>query len=174
MFKELNTLKIFLENPTKGFSVRESARILKKAPATISKELKKFAKQNILQEQKIRGSNIYKANLDSELFRDIKIFYTITKIKQSKLIESLNQFYGKPTIILFGSGAHGLDTETSDYDLVIISEKRQEFPEKNKYEKLLKKELNIFLVKSLKNLKNDHLVNSVLNGTVLQGEIKWI
>ena len=40
MFKELNTMKIFLEEPNREFNIREASRILKIAPATASKELK--------------------------------------------------------------------------------------------------------------------------------------
>ncbi len=174
MFKELNILRIFLESPNKEFNVRESARILKIAPATVSKELKKFAKENILKERKDRRFNFYKANLDSNLLKDIKVFYVLEKIRKSGLIESLNSFYGKPTIILFGSVAHGLDTETSDYDFVVVSEKTKDFSEKSKYEKLFKKDIHIFIVRELKELKNKYLINNVLNGIVIQGEIKWI
>ena len=174
MFKELNILKLFLESPSKEFNVRESARILKVSPATVSKELKKLAKDGILRERKDRLFNFYKSNLDSDLFIDIKIFYTLRKIRKSGLIESLNRFYGKPTLILFGSAAHGLDTEMSDYDFVVISEKSKEFNEKDKYEKALKKRIHIFVVKEFKELKNEHLINNVLNGNVMQGEIRWI
>ncbi len=173
MFKELNILKVFLEHPGREFNVREIARLIKKAPATVSKELKGFAKNGVLKERKDRRFNFYKANLDNGYYKDIKIFYTLRKIKESGVIESLNSFYGKPTIIFFGSGAHGIDTETSDYDLVVISEKTKEFHQKEKYEKILKRDIQMFILKELKDLKNKHLINNVLNGIVIQGEIKW-
>src|SRR3989344_4419083 len=111
MFKKLNILKVFLESPNKEFNVREVARLMKMAPATISKELKVLAKKGILKERKDRRFNFYRANLESDYYRDIKVFYTLRKIKGSGFIESLNSFYGKPTIIFFGSAAYGIDTE---------------------------------------------------------------
>ncbi len=75
---------------------------------------------------------------------------------------------------MFGSCAYGMDTETSDYDLLIISEKTKEFPNIRKFEKNIKKKIQIFVVKNIKDLKNKHLVNNILNGIIIQGRIKWI
>ena len=76
-------------------------------------------------------------------------------------------------MVLFGSAFYGLDTEDSDIDLVIISEKKQELPNFKQFEKKLNRKLQLFVVKDIKELKNEHLINNVLNGLVLQGEIKW-
>lgn len=174
MFKELNILKIFFESPSKEFNVREIARIVKIAPATASKQLKNFYLQEILKEKKERNLNLYKANFDSDYYIDLKRFYNIRKIKDSGLIKELNEFYLKPTIILFGSAFYGLDTENSDIDLVIISEKKKEFNNIKKFEKKLNRRIQIFAVKDIKELKNEHLINNVLNGMIIQGAIKWI
>ncbi|MDP2906654.1 MAG: nucleotidyltransferase domain-containing protein [Nanoarchaeota archaeon] len=174
MFKELNTLKMFFEEPTKEFNVREVSRFLKIAPATASKELKRLAKKGLLKEKKERIYNFYSSNLDDELYKDMKVFYNIRKIKDSKLIEELNKFYLKPTVVFFGSGAFGLDTKDSDFDLLIISEKKQEFLELKKFEGKINRRIQLFLVKDVKDLKNPHLINNILNGIILQGGIKWI
>ncbi|MEK6937635.1 MAG: nucleotidyltransferase domain-containing protein [Candidatus Woesearchaeota archaeon] len=174
MFKELNILKIFLESPTKEFNVREVARLLEITPATASKDLKHWAKKGILKFRKERIYQLYKSNLDSEVYRDFKRYYNTQKIKESGLLESLNQFYLKPTIILFGSAAQGLDVEESDFDLVIITEKNKEFPHQNTYEKKINRKLQLFVIRELKELKNDHLINNIINGIVIQGELKWI
>jgi len=73
MFKELNNLKVFFESPAREFNVRETARILKIAPATASKRLKEFAKKGILKERKERFLNLYKPNFESELYLDLKL-----------------------------------------------------------------------------------------------------
>ena len=117
---------------------------------------------------------LYRANLESDFYRDIKILYNIRKIKDSGLLSELNHFYLKPTIVLFGSCAYGLDTSTSDLDLLIISEKTEEFPNIKRFEKKIRKKIQIFVVRNIKNLRNKHLMNNVLNGIVIQGRIKWI
>jgi len=173
MFKELNSLKLFFEKPTRWFNTREVARLLKIAPATASKELKRLSKLDLLNERKERMLNLYSANLDNE-YKDVKVYYNIRKLKESGLIDALNQFYLKPKIILFGSCAYGLDVETSDFDLLIVSEKLKDFPSTKLYEKKINRALQIFVVKEIKDLKNNHLINNVLNGINIQGQLKWI
>lgn len=173
MFKEINILRLFFEEPNREFNVREAARMLKITPATASKKLKEFAKQSILKHRKERMLDLYKANLESDSYCDIKVYYTTRKIRESGLIEGLNEFYLKPAIILYGSCSKGMDTETSDIDLVVISENTKEFPKKEEYEKKLKKGIHIFAVKALRELKNEHLISNALNGSLLQGELVW-
>ena len=173
MFKEINFLRLFFEEPNREFNVREIARLAKTAPATASSRLKEFAQQSILKHRKERMLDLYKADLESASYRDLKAYYSIRKLRESGLIEGLNEFYLKPAIILFGSFSKGIDTETSDIDLVVISEKAKEFPQKEEYGKKLKREIQLFAVKSLNDLKNRHLISNVLNGTVLEGELIW-
>ena len=147
---------------------------MKITPATASTQLNSFAKKGFLEQRKERNFIFYKANLESEIYLDLKIFYNIRKIRESGLIEELNKFYVKPLIVLFGSASQGLDIENSDIDLLVISEKKSDFNQINKYKKKLNRELQLFVVKKIKNLKNEHLINNVLNGIVLQGDLKWI
>ena len=173
MIKNINILTPFLEEPNREFNVRELARIINISPATSSKELKKLAKKGILKGRKERMLLLFKSNLDSEAYRDLKTYHTIKKLKETKLIEILNKFYLKPTIILFGSASQGLDTETSDIDLLVISEKTK-LLETTKFEKKLKRNIHIIPTKNIKDLKNPHLINNILNGITIQGMVKWI
>lgn len=174
MFKELNTIKPFLEEPNREFNVREAARMLKIAPATASKKLKKLAKEGILKERKDRFLNLYRADMENSQYLDLKVYYTIRKIRESGLRDSLNRFYIKPAIVLFGSAAYGMDTKDSDIDLFILSEKTGKPPETSKFEKIINRKIQIFAEKDINDLKNEHLINNVLNGIVLQGELRWI
>jgi len=174
MFKELNTLRLFFEEPSREFNVREVARILRLSPATVSKELKIFAKKEILKERRERIFKLYRTNLENDFYRDLKIFYNMRKIKDSRLIEALNSFYLKPAIVLFGSASMGEDIETSDFDFLIVSEKTKDFPDLKKFERKMERRLQLLVVKDIKDLRNKHLINNVLNGISLQGKIKWI
>ena len=170
MFKKLN---IFLEEPGREFNVREAARILKISPATASKDLRNFVKQGLLKLRKERIFHLYRANTENDYYKDFKVFYNIKKIKDSGLIDALNKYYLKPAIVLFGSASKGEDTETSDLDLVIVSEKTKEFPKLKEFERKIRRKVQLFRVKNIKELRNKHLVNNVLNGIVLQGRLKW-
>ncbi len=170
--KELIYLKPFFDSPSKEFTVRDISRILKISPATASKYLKDFHKQNILQYRKERILDLYSAHISSREYRDIKIFYNIRLIRESGLIEELNDFYLKPTIVLFGSMSNGYDREDSDIDLFIQCEGNNEFPQQKRFEKLFSKELQIFVHSSIKEVGNKHLMNNIISGIVLQGVIR--
>jgi predicted nucleotidyltransferase len=174
MFKELSLLKLFFESPTREFNVREIARLLKIAPATASKKLESLAKKGILKKRDERMLKLYKANLDNDFYHDLKIFHNMRKIKESGLLEELNKFYLKPAIVLFGSASQGLDIEESDIDLLVISEKTSKFSKIKEFEKKLNRKIQLFVVKNIRNLKNKHLINNIVNGILLQGQIKWI
>lgn len=166
-------MKVFFEEPIREFNVREIARLLKISPATASKDLKNLESEGLLRRRKERMLTLYKANMESELYRDTKIFYNIRKIKESGILEEFNQFYLKPIIVFFGSGVSGMDTSTSDFDFVIISENKKEFPKIKEFGKKINRDLQIFVVQNIWDLKNQHLINNVLNGITLQGKIKW-
>lgn len=174
MLEKMNILRLFFEDPVREFNVREVARELKISPATASKMLKGLAKDGLLKERKQRTFKFYSADIDSESYRDLKVYYNIKKIRESGLIEAINRFYLKPTILLFGSAADGLDTKDSDIDVIIIAERTDMLQDREVYEKKLGRGLQIFIVKNIKELRNEHLINNALNGITIQGGVKWI
>jgi predicted nucleotidyltransferase len=173
MFKEMNVLELFFNEPTREFHVREVAKLLKITPATASKRLKQFKKKGVLQYRKEIRVDFYKANLENEFYLDLKKHNLVRKLKDSGLIEAINNFYLKPTILLFGSSAYGLDTSESDVDLVIISENNKEFKKLDYFEKKIHRNIQLFVFSNIKTVKNKHLLNNMLNGVIIQGEIKW-
>jgi len=173
MFKELNILRFFFELPNKDFNVREIARLAKITPATSSRQLKILHNKGLLTYRKERILDFYRVNTASDEYRDLKSYYNIRKLKESGLINALNKHYIKPAIILYGSASKGLDTEQSDFDMVVVSEKTTITPGLKGYERKLNRRIHIFAVRDIKDLKNPHLINNVLNGIIIQGEIKW-
>lgn len=174
MFNELNILKLFFEEPSREFGVRETAKLLKLAPATASTKLKELSKKGILKKRIERNLLLFKADLESESYKDIKIYYTIRKLKESGFLYALDEFYLKPTIILFGSASIGTDTENSDYDFLIISENINRFKKLKEFESKLKKPIQIHLVQNISEISNEHLINNMLNGIRLEGKVLWI
>jgi len=174
MFKQFIDLKIFFEEPNREFNVREYARLMKISPATASKILKNLSNRKILLGREERIFKLYKSNLDSGLYIDLKIFYNIRKLRESSLIDELNDFYLKPVIVLFGSASFGMDNENSDWDILVVSEKKKSFTDLKKFERKLKRKIQIFNVNNITDLKNDNLINNVLNGAIIQGKLKWI
>jgi predicted nucleotidyltransferase len=173
MFKELNKLKLIFEDPLRWFHVREFAKATKMAPATASKLLKLWHKEKILKHKEERGHHLYKADLDSSYYKDLKTYYSIKKIRDSKIIDALNEFYLHPTIILFGSTQNGLDTKDSDIDLCIVSENEEYIPNINKFEKKLGKEIQLIICTHISEIPNIHLQANIIQGITLQGYKEW-
>jgi predicted nucleotidyltransferase len=174
MFSDIVNLKPFLEDLQKEWAVREYARKMKIAPATASKLLNKYSKDRFLQKRKDRIYHLYKADIESQGYRDLKVYYNITKLRKSGLIEALNEFFHFPTIVLFGSKANGYDVRDSDYDIFVISPEKEQF-KLDEFEKKLKAPIQLFVHSNLKEIGNKHLVNNMVEGITLQrGGTEWI
>ena len=174
------TLNIFIENPEKEFHLRELARKLKKSPTTISKELKQLIKKEIITMKKLSNHNYFRANTENKQYKQLKFSYNLQKIKNSNLIEILEEKFNYPeAIILFGSWQKAENNENSDIDILIITPTKKEINLK-KIEKKLKTKIQIFQYskKGIENLKerNKQLLNNMINGTTIYGfweVFKW-
>jgi predicted nucleotidyltransferase len=172
MFSRINNdLDIFFEDTSREVSVREYARMKKMAPATASKLLKNYKKESILKMSEDKGYLIFRLNKESFVSRKLSLIYW--SLKLDDFLKDLEKFYGYPTVILFGSIEKCENLSDSDIDLVILSEKRGEFPSLGKFEKKYGREIQLFNFKSPKDISNKNLLNNVLNGSVLMGEIRW-
>lgn len=170
MLKEINNLKPFFEDITRELAVREYARLLRISPPAASKTLKSYAKQGILKSRKERRALLFKVNTGSRLFKDLMILYNKIKIENSGLVDELEKKFNYPIIILFGSFAKAENIPESDIDLCIISmEKKQVSLEK--FENELKHKIQIFNFTSISKIENKELLNNILNGVILRGEV---
>lgn len=168
----MDTLNIFLKNPTKEFHVRELSRILKKSPTTISNKLKELEKKDLLDSNKKYGHLLFSLR-EGKKTKRLRKNYNIEKLENSGLIEFLEDYYNFPeAIVLFGSFEKGENNENSDIDLLIISAKISE-PNLRSFEKKLGHKIELFVhnKKDLQKLrdKNKELFNNWINGNVIYG-----
>ncbi len=157
---ETNTekvLEIFVKKPTEEFKYRELTKITKLGSSTIKRALSILIKRNLIKKIKTKNHPYYQANRESKEFKTIKIFYTLNEINKEidKIIEKT-----RPTcIVLFGSASKGEDTENSDIDLFIQSQKK---------EISLDRKINILFEPDIKKI-NKELLNNLANGITLYG-----
>jgi len=165
-------LEYFINEPEREFHVRELAKLTKKSPSTISKYLTEFEKKELLTSEKKLNHLFFKANTKSTAFKDKKLFYNIQKIRNSGLIEQLNDKYNPEAIILFGSFAKADNIITSDVDILVVTPSKKEI-NLEKFERKLKHQVQLFLhsKKELETMKasNKNLLNNFVNGIVLEG-----
>ena len=177
MYKELSILRNFFEDPTREFHIREIARLAKLNHMTVRSYLNKFVKEGLLIKKKSGLYATYSANFSNKKFINLKLYYNIEKLRQSKIIEELEKTYDYPVIILFGSYAGATNTKDSDIDLCVITNIKKEF-KLEKYQNILNRivSLHKFNEKEFKNMKtkNPELLNNICNGIKLSGKLEVV
>ncbi len=159
-------LNCFLEQPTRGFGLRELERLTGLGLPSVRNYVLELQKENLIKPKKIQRIKLFYANREGRNYKRIKVFYNISRIYDSGLIDFINRELSYPTIVLFGSAARGEDSEDSDIDLYIESAERE--IETVKFEKKLGK-IQVLMHRNIKDIRNRHLANNIINGIVLEG-----
>jgi predicted nucleotidyltransferase len=105
----------------------------------------------------------------TEPFRQLKRVHNLEQIYESGLIDYLNELYRHPqAIVLFGSYSRGEDTERSDTDIAILTDKHLQ-PTMATFEKKIGRPISIHEVDTSR--VSEEFKNSLCNGVVLEGAI---
>ena len=160
----------FFVNPTIKLRVREIERTLKLPLPSVIRYCKELEKEDILTTNKIGKVNLYTASR-SERYKMEKKLYNIKAVYESGLINYLKIELSNPVIVLFGSYSKGEDTEDSDMDLYIETPSNKSV-NIEKFRKLLKREIQLFQHKNIKDITNPYLANSIINGITLNNYIE--
>jgi predicted nucleotidyltransferase len=173
MIQKCSIWKVFAEfanNPKKTYQIRELSREIRLAHTSIMLHLKELEKNNLIKKERVGVYNAYKANFDDENFRFYKKIYNMISLKESNLVEYLENKATPDAIILFGSYAKGEDTGGSDIDFFILAKEKK--IDLKKYEKKLNRKIQLFFSEDLNKLPNE-LHNNILNGVILSGFLRW-
>ncbi|MFH1229833.1 MAG: nucleotidyltransferase domain-containing protein [Candidatus Aenigmatarchaeota archaeon] len=162
-------MKLFFDNPEKKFYIREIARLTGLSAPGVLKILKKLKEESLLESEKGKVVENVKAPR-SEKFFLLKRSYNILSLFESGLIDFLKDKYEEPeAIVIFGSYSKGEDTSESDIDIAIVTKKEISLDLK-KFEKTLKKKVNIYEIQTDKSERE--FLNNLVNGTVVYGYLK--
>ncbi|MBI3623980.1 nucleotidyltransferase domain-containing protein [Candidatus Pacearchaeota archaeon] len=123
----LKALSFFAENPYEEIHLREFSRRLKISANSSQRFLNFFLNEGLVKEEKKANLRYFKADLDSIVFRNIKITFSLKKLENSGLLDDLKETASH--VVLFGSMAKGLDDFKSDIDLVCIGASGKEIKE---------------------------------------------
>jgi predicted nucleotidyltransferase len=164
-------LGIFFDNPIpegSGFQLREISRTINLAPKSVKMYLEVLKKEDLIiaKKHRVHKYPIYYANRDNTYFKLLKKLDLIRRIEETGLLKYIDETCMPQVVFLFGSASRGEDISTSDIDLYVQSgEKRLKL---DKYEKLLKRKINIFFEKNFIKLSKE-LKNNIINGDKLKG-----
>ena len=71
-YNKYKILKVFFDNPTENFRLRELSRMSKISPPSVVAYLKEFEKKELIKKYEKRGIPFYKAERDNENFKHYK------------------------------------------------------------------------------------------------------
>ncbi len=167
----LKVLEIFFKNPDKSFHIRELSRMTGLSSTGIIKIIKRLKNEDLLVSKKEKITEEVKPTFNDKFYL-IKRIYNIYSLYESGLINYSKKFYEEPkAIILFGSYSKGLDTEKSDIDICVITDKK-DVPDLTIFEKKLNRKINV-INSNINNMKKE-FKNSLINGILLEGYIELI
>ena len=161
----------FFINPSSKLRVREIERVLKLPLPSIIRYSKELKKEEILTIIKIGKVVLYTSNRSSKNYLLEKKLFNIKNLYSCRLIDFLAEELSNPPIIVFGSYSKGEDLENSDIDLYVETPSKKEI-NLNKFENLLKRKIQVFRYKNIREIKNIHLANNLINGIILNGFIE--
>ena len=118
--------------------------------------------------EKNRNYIFYYANKNDKVFLELSRIYWRNKL--SEILEYLDKNLLNPTIILFGSLSKAETKNNSDVDLCILAHKKE--LNLTKFEKKLKRKIQLFFFNSIDEIKNKELANNIVNGHIINGRIR--
>lgn len=173
MYQKHDVLEPFLREPSRSFHLRELARIFGWGPNRVQRNLKSLIRGGVITEKKEKIFKVYRANKDSEDFKLLKLFHTLSKLQSvTEYLEK--QLHYPEAIVLFGSARKGEDDEQADIDICVIGKEKE--VELERFKKELNRNISLlFLDKNkIDKLRKDNpeLLNNIVNGIVVKGYLK--
>lgn len=162
-------LQEFFDFPRKSFQMRELSRRVKLAQPSVINHLKAMQKGGLIIREKKGIYFTFRASRDSEDFKLLKKQNLLWRIHKCGIISVLDEKLKPNCMILFGSGARGEDTETSDVDIFVQAKEKE--ADIKKYERFLNRKINLFFEHEFGRLSKE-LKNNIINGTIVYGYLK--
>ena len=160
---------VFFENPTLDFHIRGIARMLKIPKTTVSYQVKRLLKEELIVKNKKSVFPSFRANETSEIYRFCKTQEFLKELVCSGVLDHLERELHPRCIILFGSFAKGEYGNKSDIDLFVQS--KEATINIGKVEKKLRHNIHI-LFEADTNKLSAELLNNIANGIKLRGFLK--
>ncbi len=168
-FKWDSILRLLFNYPAKEFQVRELSRLSKVPKTTVQRVLKILLKQEIILLKKKGFSPVYGANETFFWYKFYKKYFLLEEVYASGLTEYLESSFHPRCIFLFGSGAKGEYTFSSDLDIFLLSSEKKAFLDT--YERKLGRKVNLLFKENIQELSPE-LFNNIINGVKLGGYLK--
>ncbi len=161
----LKVLEVFFVEPTTTHFIKEISRKINLAPTSVRKHIKHLLAKNLIKRNKAKPFDGFIANRENDDFIFYKRVYNLYTLKE--LSNFLISSFWPKLLVVFGSYARGEDIEESDIDILIVTKAKKEI-NLNKFEKRLKRKINLLIIDKLGKL-DKNIVKKIYNGIVLYG-----
>ena len=138
------------------------------SPPSASHLLKELRKEGLLLEEKERNYIYYVADIKNSLFIDLSRAYWSDVVRRIELVEYLERELISPLVIIFGSLNKAEAKRDSDLDIAIFTVSKKQI-NLSDFEKKIKRKIQVFAFKGIKDVKNKDLLNNILNGHIISG-----
>lgn len=163
-------LKLLLFNQGKEYHLREISRLVKTNPTYVKKELDNLAGLNLIKKQKKANLSIYSLNEKCIFLEELKRIFIKTDYIGELIKKTLSD--KARYVLIYGSFAKGTETESSDIDLLVISEMKEDNLIKiiQKIERETMREINYILWNEKtfnKRARGHHLLRTIKKDKVI-------
>lgn len=108
-----DVLSLLLNSPDEKFYVREIAKLIRKNPSGVKRELDNLEESGIVFSEKVANLKYFQANKDSELFSELKSLIT-KSLGLPGALKAVLRAAGTKAAFIYGPYAEGEDTGTVD------------------------------------------------------------
>jgi len=157
--QKMDIRRLFYEDPTREYHVREVARLLKISPTTTSKRLEELREEGIVKKEAKYNHLLFKS-VKSKFFRERQEEYFIRRLQEKGLLQHLMEVYKAEAIILLPSRKMQL--------VVITTAKTQS--KKKAYQLDIPVQVHVYTQKELEK-KEKTFRNDLVNGITVAG--RW-
>jgi DNA-binding transcriptional ArsR family regulator len=160
-----DVLSLLLNSPDEQFYIREIAKLLRKNPSGVKRELDKLEKMGIVISEKLANLKYFQADKDSPLFSELKNLIT-KSLGLPGALKAVLRAYAAKTAFLYGPFAEG-DSEAT-VDLFVIGALSSLTKELKDIERRFDQKINCVMMEEdeykLKKKKGDSNLKRLLSG----------
>jgi predicted transcriptional regulator with HTH domain len=160
-----DVLSLLLNSPDEKFYVREIAKLLRKNPSGIKRELDNLEKMGIVISERVANLKYFQADKDSPLYSELKNLIT-KSLGLPGAIKALLRASGAKSAFIYGPYAEGEDVDS--VDLFVIGASQSVIKGLKDLEKKFGLKINCTLMDEdeyrLKRKKSDAALKRILSG----------
>jgi len=181
--KEKEALLILFKDFSSYYSAGSLSKIIKISRIGTMNMLKKFLKRELVSDEKIGKSIIYKLNLEDDYVRSLITFLLADEANRfRRWKEEFKEIYKEGRVVLFYGSASRNYSQAKDIDVMVLRKKNESVEIRkaiNKRQRFLPKKIHTLDMTSeefIKNVKhkNGSIIEIVKTAVVLYGHSKYV